>query len=78
MQLVERGALGLDDDLGKVVPELAGKEILKGFLDDGSPFLVKPTKPITMRTLLTHSSGIDARSTTRQAPSLLSRASSRG
>ncbi|MCJ1306174.1 hypothetical protein MMC08_008992 [Hypocenomyce scalaris] len=31
MQLVEKGTIGLDDDVGNVVPELANKDILKGF-----------------------------------------------
>jgi CubicO group peptidase (beta-lactamase class C family) len=49
MQLVEKGTIGLDDDVGSVVPELSNKDILKGFDNDGKAILVKQTKPITLR-----------------------------
>jgi CubicO group peptidase (beta-lactamase class C family) len=62
MQLVERGLVGLDDDVGKIVPQLANKDVLVGFEDDvdgkpGKPILKKSIKAITLRLLLTHSSG---------------------
>ncbi|KAF2802732.1 beta-lactamase [Mytilinidion resinicola] len=57
MQLVEKGAIDLDDDVGKLIPELSNKDILKGFQKDKTPILRKSTKPITLRHLLTHSSG---------------------
>jgi CubicO group peptidase (beta-lactamase class C family) len=49
MQLVEKGTIGLDDDVRSVVPELSNKDILKGFDNDGKAILVKQTKPITLR-----------------------------
>jgi CubicO group peptidase (beta-lactamase class C family) len=49
MQLVERGLIGLDDDVGEVVRELSNMEILEGFDDGGKAILVKKTKPITLR-----------------------------
>lgn len=35
MIVVERGLISLDDDVGKVVPELAAPEVLTGFDEDG-------------------------------------------
>ena len=49
MQLVEKGKIGLDDDLGKAIPQLSKIEVLKGFDDDGKPIMEKKTKPITLR-----------------------------
>lgn len=49
MQLVEKGKIGLDDDLGKVISQLSKIEVLKGFDDDGKPIMEKKTKPITLR-----------------------------
>ncbi|OJD20710.1 hypothetical protein ACJ73_07955 [Blastomyces percursus] len=57
MVAVERGLIALDDDVGKVVPELAELEILEGFEEDGKPIVRKATKKLTLRRLLTHSSG---------------------
>ncbi|KAK3313120.1 beta-lactamase [Apodospora peruviana] len=59
MQLVERGLINLDDDdLRKLVPELAQMQILKGFTDDEHPILEDNDKPITLRHLLTHTVGL--------------------
>lgn len=58
MQLVERGKLSLDTPAGDVVPELAGKQVLEGFTADGQPRLRPPTRPITLRHLMTHTSGL--------------------
>ena len=57
MQLVERGAITLDEPLGDLVPYLGSVQVLDGFDDDGAPRLRPPTAPITLRRLLTHSSG---------------------
>ncbi|KAF2102689.1 putative esterase [Rhizodiscina lignyota] len=57
MQLVEKGNIGLDDEVGEVVPHLSKIEVLKGFEEDGTPILTKPNKALTLRYLLTHSSG---------------------
>lgn len=49
LQVVEKGLVGLDDDLGKLVPELANLEVLKGFDTDGKPILTKQGKAVTLR-----------------------------
>jgi CubicO group peptidase (beta-lactamase class C family) len=53
MQLVERGAVGLDDPL----PELESAQVLEGFDEDGAPRVRPPRRAITLRHLLTHTSG---------------------
>ncbi|MBC8008371.1 MAG: beta-lactamase family protein [Prolixibacteraceae bacterium] len=57
MQLVERGRIGLDDAVGNWVPELAAVQVLQGFDAMGLPRLRAPKRPITLRHLLTHTSG---------------------
>ncbi|KAI9668230.1 MAG: hypothetical protein M1821_001050 [Bathelium mastoideum] len=77
MKLVEKGLVGLDDDCGKIVRQLANKDVLVDLEGDESqtgkefnmaknaftfknprkPILRKATKPITLRLLLSHSSG---------------------
>jgi len=57
MQLVERGRLKLDEPVAKHLPELAKMEVLQGFDAAGKPVLRPATKPITLRHLLTHTSG---------------------
>jgi methyl acetate hydrolase len=57
MQLVERGALFLDRPIGAIVPELRSPRILLGFDADGAPRLRKAERAITLRHLLTHTSG---------------------
>ncbi|PKP23417.1 MAG: hypothetical protein CVU06_08370, partial [Bacteroidetes bacterium HGW-Bacteroidetes-22] len=51
MQLVERNLIGLDDDLSDILPEMAAIPVMK----NGVP--VKGTNPVTLRQLLTHTSG---------------------
>ena len=48
MQLVEKGEIGIEDDLGALVPQLSNVEILKGFEADGKPIMEKKTKPLTL------------------------------
>ncbi|OBT65524.1 hypothetical protein VE03_05016 [Pseudogymnoascus sp. 23342-1-I1] len=57
LQLQERGTVGLDQDVSEYVPVLAKQSVLSGFNKDGTPILVKREKDITLRLLLTHSSG---------------------
>ncbi|CAI7615898.1 unnamed protein product [Penicillium glandicola] len=57
LQCVQDGLLTLDGDLSSIAPELTAKHVLTGFADDGSPQLDPPARPITLRMLLTHSSG---------------------
>jgi methyl acetate hydrolase len=57
MQLVEQGRIGLDDAMSRWVPELAAVQVLEGFDATGSPRLRAPKRPITLRHLLTHTSG---------------------
>ena len=57
MQLVERGKLGLDEPAAKIDPSLGSPQVLAGFDAKGVPQLRPPHKPITLRDLLTHTSG---------------------
>lgn len=58
MQLVEQGRLVLDEPVGKLLPELAEPQVLTAFADDGAPQLRPAARPITLRHLLTHTSGL--------------------
>jgi methyl acetate hydrolase len=57
MQLVERGRLTLDGPAADVAPELSRTQVLEGFDQAGKPMLRAPKRPITLRHLLTHTSG---------------------
>ena len=57
MQLVEQGRLSLDGPIATVLPELGKVQVLEGFAADGSPRLRPARRPITLRHLLTHTSG---------------------
>ena len=59
MQLFERGKLGLDDPIHYYIPAFAKSTILDEFNKADSSFTTTPaSKPITIRHLLTHTSGI--------------------
>ena len=59
MQCVEQGKLKLDDDVASKLPELKSPDILVGWdQTTGEPQFKKATKSITLRQLLTHSSGM--------------------
>ncbi len=57
MQLVERGRLELDGPASAVIPHLGEVEVLEGFDGDGRPKTRPPKRPVTLRHLLTHTSG---------------------
>jgi len=57
MQLVERGKLTLDGPAADVTPELSRTRVLEGFDPTGTPRLRAPRRPVTLRHLLTHTSG---------------------
>ena len=57
MQAVERGLVGLDDPLGAILPWLGEVKVLTGF-GAGDAFLLRdPARPVTLRHLLSHTSG---------------------
>lgn len=58
MQLVEQGKLDLDSPAGKVCPWLNEAVVLEGFSKDGKPKTRAPKTPVTLRHLLTHTSGL--------------------
>jgi methyl acetate hydrolase len=57
MQLVEQGKMTLDEPASKHVPELGMLQVLDGFDSAGKPMLRPAVKPVTLRQLLTHTSG---------------------
>ena len=58
MQLVEQGkVVTLDEPASKHLPELGRLQVLDGFDSSGKPILRPSTTPVTMRQLLTHTSG---------------------
>lgn len=60
MMLWEEGKFLLDDPVSKYIPEYAHPEVLKSFDKTDSSFTTEPARrEITIRDLLTHSSGID-------------------
>lgn len=59
LQCVEKGLLSLDDDISAVLPEWKERQLLAGFDEEkGVPILKQSTKKLTLRHLLTHSSGM--------------------
>jgi CubicO group peptidase (beta-lactamase class C family) len=56
MQAVERGLLALDQPAGDVIPWLAEVQVIDHF-DESGPVLRAPQNPVTLRNLLTHTSG---------------------
>ena len=57
LQLVERGRLSLDGELWALLPELADLQVLAGVDGDGGPKLRPAKGAVTLRQLLTHTSG---------------------
>lgn len=59
MMLWEEGKFKLDDPISKYIPEFANPKVLASFKYSDTTFTTKPsTKEITIRHLLTHTSGI--------------------
>jgi CubicO group peptidase (beta-lactamase class C family) len=58
LQLVSSSLVTLDQDLRTVLPRLASLQLLTGFDDEGEPVLKDNDRPITLRQLLTHTSGL--------------------
>src|SRR5262245_7961845 len=58
MQMVERGKFTLDQPAADIVPEIAKKEVLVSIGADGTVKTRPPKRPITLRHLLTHTSGM--------------------
>jgi len=60
MQLFERGQLSLDQNISDFIPEFKNPKLIKSFNRLDSSFTTTPAKrEITIRDLLTHTSGID-------------------
>lgn len=57
MQLVEQGRLELDAPAETYCAELASPQVLEGFDDAGQPILRDARSQVTLRNLLTHTSG---------------------
>ena len=57
LQLVERGKLSLDGDLSELLPDLKDLEVLEGIDPTGAPRLRPARGVVTLRKLLTHTSG---------------------
>jgi CubicO group peptidase (beta-lactamase class C family) len=58
MQLVEQGRLELDTPIDQWVAEAASIQVLDGWDAGGEPRLRAPKRPVTLRHLLTHTSGL--------------------
>lgn len=57
MQLVEQGKLELDAPASRYLARLADVEVLEGFDSDANPIRRPPNSQVTVRQLLTHTSG---------------------
>jgi CubicO group peptidase (beta-lactamase class C family) len=57
MQLVEQGALEVDEPVPDIDPALSSPQVLEGFDAAGVPKLRPAKRPITLRHLMTHTAG---------------------
>jgi methyl acetate hydrolase len=57
MQLIEAGRIGLEQPIGEILPFARDVKVLEGFDDAGKPRLRAPAREVTVRHLLTHTSG---------------------
>ena len=59
MMLVEEGTLSLDDPISKYVPEFANREVIEHFEASDGSYTTRPAaRAVTIRHLLSHSSGL--------------------
>jgi CubicO group peptidase (beta-lactamase class C family) len=59
LQLIERGRISLDAPVSKYLPELSGLSVFESFDSASGAYSVRPVRrPITLRQLLTHTSGL--------------------
>lgn len=58
MQLVEEGRITLDEPVAPHLPHLADDRVLTGFDEDGRPVVREAALPVTLRHLLSHTSGL--------------------
>ncbi len=58
MQLVEQGRVALDEPAAKIIPEFANFKVLTGWDAQGELLTRPPKTAITLRHLLTHTSGL--------------------
>nr|XP_036579994.1 beta-lactamase [Colletotrichum truncatum]KAF6787750.1 beta-lactamase [Colletotrichum truncatum] len=58
LQCVERGVLRMDEDVSTILPEIGKMKVLDGFDDESQPKLRSMKGAVTLRHLLTHTSGI--------------------
>ena len=58
LELVAQGRLSLDEPVGRLLPPLAAPQVLTGFDGAGQPQLRPATKAVTLRMLLSHTSGL--------------------
>ncbi|HPJ60755.1 MAG TPA: serine hydrolase domain-containing protein [Bacteroidales bacterium] len=60
MTLIEEGKFLRDDPVSKYIPEFAGQTVLATFNENDTTYTTVPARrPVTIRHLLTHTSGID-------------------
>ena len=57
MQLVEQHRIGLDQPIGDILPVVKNVKCWRASMPDGAPRLRDPRVPVTLRHLLTHTSG---------------------
>jgi methyl acetate hydrolase len=57
LQLVDQGKLKLDEPVSRHIPEFAKLQVLDGYDAAGKPILRPVRKPVTLKHLLTHTSG---------------------
>jgi CubicO group peptidase (beta-lactamase class C family) len=58
MQLVEQGRLALDEPISRYIPRAAELKVLEGMDEKGEPRLRAPRREVTLRHLMTHTSGM--------------------